>query len=203
MYYGIQSLKMEITEQLKKAKETFDKGNFDYCVEVLAHLLSDSPSSAEARHLLHLAKQQRAKSSSTIQKTVQTLLTLPRLITAKIVESKNKDNRWKIIEAYENVLSVDPFNTLAMIAIANLFVAENQPQAAVQTLQEILVGSPNHVPALKQLTQLYLQLDQPVQAREYFQQILKIDPKNSEAERNLKNLDAMDAIRGMKEEAHS
>lgn len=191
---------MDLTEHLQKAKQAFDKGNFDYCVEVLENLLSSSPSSAEARRLLHLAKQQRAKSLSAIQKTIQTLLTLPRFITAKIVESKSKDNRWAAIEAYENVLSVDPFNSAAMAAIANLLLAEKQPQAAAQTLREILAGSPNHIPALKQLAQLYLQLDQPGQARECFQQILKIDSKNGEAERNLKNLDAMDAIKGMKEE---
>lgn len=194
---------METAEHLQKAKQAFDKGNFDYCVEVLENLLSSVPSSAEARHLLHLAKQQRAKNLSAIQKTIQTLLTLPRFITAKIIESKNKNNRWAIIEAYENVLSVDPFNNAAMAAIAHLFLAEKQPQAAVQTLQEILSESPNHIQALKQLAQLHLQLDQSKQARECFQKILKIDPKNGEAERNLKNIDAMDAIRGMKEETQS
>ena len=108
-----------------------------------------------------------------------------------------------MIEAYESVLSVDPFNSFALMTIANLFIAEKQPQAAVQTLREILAGSPNHISALKRLAQFYLQLDQPGQARECFQQILKIDPKNSEAERSLKNIDAMDAIKGMKEEAQS
>lgn len=195
---------METSEQLQKAQQAFDKGNFDYCVEVLENLLSGSPSSVEARHLIHLAKQQQSKDSpSSIQKTLRILLTAPRWITAKIAESANKNDRWKIIEAYENVLSVDPFNCHALMAIANLLIAENQPQAAAQTLKEILIESPNHIPALKRLAQIYLQLDQPNQARECFQQILKIDPKNSEVERNLKNIDAMDAIKGMKEETQS
>ena len=86
------------------------------------------------------------------------------------------------------------------MTIATLLTAEKQPQSAVQILQELLAVSPNHIPVLKQLSQLYLQLDQLKEARNCFEQILKTDPKNTEADRNLKNLDAMDAIRGMKEE---
>lgn len=191
---------METSGHLQKAQQAYEKGNYAYAIEVLENLLSVSPSSAEARHLLHLAKQQRVTHISPVQKALSSLAAGSSLITAKIIAFKNKEDHWKVIDAYEKVLSRDPYNSAALMAISSLLIAENQPGAAIAALQEILKASPNHAMVLKQLAGLYLQLNRQKEARDCFEKILKIDPKNAEAERSLKNLDAMDAIRGMKEE---
>ncbi len=189
---------METSEQLQKAQQAFEKGNYDYTIEVLDHLLSASPASVEARHLLHLAKQSRAKTLSPFEKIVHSLMAIPCLISAKMTASKGDPG--KTIEAYERVLSIDPLNTPAVMAIAHLLIAEKQLAAAEQTLLELHSALPNQIAVLRQLAQIYLLGDQHSKARQCFEQVLKIDPKNSEAERNIKNLDAMDAIRGMREE---
>ncbi len=190
---------MDITDYLQKAKLAFEKGNEEYAIELLTHILSQSPNLIEARSLLHLVRQRLAqkKGRSPIHQILTSIIIFPDLLKAKWHESKK--DRWKAISAYENILSKNPIERSSLLRMAHLLVQEQQLPSAIQILEELLQTWTNHLPALKQVAQLYMKVDQENKARECYERILKIDPKNTEAERSLKNLDALGTIRGMKE----
>ena len=65
----------------------------------------------------------------------------------------------------------------------------------MKVFEEIRVINPNSIVALKNLGQIYSQLDNYSAARKCYETILKIVPHDPEAEKGIKNLDALGTIK--------
>lgn len=192
----------EEQQSTEKAKEYYDKGvlaldkqNYDYAVELFAHALSLKHDFPDARHMLRVAvkKKQEANPPSKLLIVFNQIKGFLPQLKAGIFESKNEP--LKAIEQYEKILRDNPVNTQVLNKLAKVFLKENHKASAIKTFEEILDIDAKNLPALKNLGELYSHSDEYQKAKTCYERVLKIHPRDPEAEKGLKNLDALGTIR--------
>jgi tetratricopeptide (TPR) repeat protein len=184
----------KIKEYFEKAQEAFNKNNLDYAIELLRAVLSASPGLAAARHLLWLSFKKKADQtpSSLLKKALTRAKNLPLSLRAGYLLSKGRN--LEAADQYEKILEVCPSNTSALTNMAQAFLREKMNDCAIKILEVAVQIKPDHIPALKKLGQLYLECGDYQKARSSFESILKISPGEPQAQRELKNLDALGTI---------
>jgi tetratricopeptide (TPR) repeat protein len=180
---------------LAKGKAALEQQQFDYAIELFSHALTLQPESAEARHLIRVALQRRLKQqpASPLARLTRALQTLWPSLQATIAEMRRDFLRAS--HHYETALRHDPTNVRLLTGLARALMQLRFTAAAITTLEEIHELDPKHLFALRHLGQLNVAVDRYDEARRYYDAVLKLAPRDIEAERALKNLDALGTIR--------
>ncbi len=189
------SLDPQLTQYYNKGLLAFEKKNYDYAIELFSEALKLKKDFADARHYLRLAEQRKLKDSpaAITAVLVNKLKNLPIFLKAIIYDIKNQGPQ--AIEAYEQILRSEPNNVYILTRLAQSLLKERNAVSTLKAFEEIRLIAPDNIVALKNLGQLYSQAENYAQARECYTTILKIIPHEAEAEKGLKNLDALGAIR--------
>ena len=186
----------------QKAKEYYNKGlfafekkNYDYAIELFSQALSLKKDFADARHYLRLSEQRKLQENPPPIFVVflNKIKNLPSLVKAIILDIKNKSSC--AIDEYEKILSLEPNNTYILTRLAQDLLKERDTLSALRTFEEIRLIDSGNIVALKNLGQLYSQMENFSSARQCYETILKITPHDPEAEKGIKNLDALGAIK--------
>jgi len=183
-----------------QARQYYDRGvaaykkdNCDYAIELLTQAISLEPENASARHFLRLAERKRLKiSPPSIINKVKSII--PSIATSWFQMQRKPE---KVMEACEKVLRSNPDNVPILMKLAKVSLKKNMIEVATKTFEEIFELDPDNIPALKQLTTTYSQKrgkDDLEKARLYFERVLKLAPHDREADRGLKDLDALRTI---------
>lgn len=185
-----------------QAKEYYDKGlfafekkNYDYALELFAQALKIQKDFVEARHYLRLSSQKKNQENppSLLTTISNKFKSLPSFIKAFVFESKTKFI--PAIEEYEKILKNEPNNIYILIKTAQCLLKQHDHSSALQAFEEIRQLAPNNIIVLKNMGQLYSQIENYPLSRECYETILKLHPHEPEAEKNLKNLDALGTIK--------
>ena len=189
------SQSQKIKEYYNKGLLAFEKKNYDYAIELFSCALSLKKDFADARHYLHLAEQRKFQKSppGVIVLLFNKIINLPFLLKALICDIRNKPDC--AIGEYEKILTSEPTNTYILIRLAQELLKERDTLSALKAFEEIRLINPNNIVALKNLGQLYSQMDNYSSARQCYEAILKIVPHEPEAEKGIKNLEALGAIK--------
>lgn len=189
------SLSKEVTQYYNKGLLAFEKKNYDYAIELFAEALKHKKDFADARHYLRLSEQRNFKANPPTLSTIlfSKIKNIPFILQAVILDLQNKGNQ--AIDAYEKILRTEPSNLYILTRLAQHLLKEQDNASALKAFEEIRLIAPTNLTALKNLGQLYSQTENYVQARECYVGILKIVPHDAEAEKGIKNLDALGAIR--------
>ncbi len=180
---------------LEKGRAALEQQQLDYAIELFSHALTLQPDAAEARHLLRVAMQRRLKQQpdSPLTRLTRTLQTLWPSLQATIAELRR--DFLHASHHYEAALRHDPTSVRLLTGLARALIHLRFAAAAITTLEEIYELDKKNLFALRNLGQLNVAVDRYDQARRYYEEILKIAPHDLEAERGLKNLDALGTIR--------
>lgn len=183
------------TGYYNKGLLAFEKKNYDYAIELFAQALSIKRDFADARHYLRLSEQRKVKSEpkNIVNTLVIKLRNLPFLIQAIIYDIKNGSNH--AIDKYEKILRTEPNNIYILTRLAQDLLKERDVESALKTFEVIKLVDPKNIIALKNLGQLYSQMENYSSARSCYQTVLKLSPHDAEAEKGIKNLDALGAIK--------
>lgn len=173
----------------------FEKKNYDYAIELFAQALSIKRDFADARHYLRLSAQRKVKSEpkNIVNTLVVKLKNLPSLIRAIICDIKN--NSPCAIDEYEKILRTEPSNVYILIRLGQGLLKERDAKSALKTFEVIKSVDSRNIIALKNLGQIYSQMENYSAARDCYETILKVTPHDAEAEKGIKNLDALGAIK--------
>lgn len=184
-----------VNEYYNKGLLALEKKNYDYAIELFSQALTIKKDFPEARHYLHLAAQKKftehppAIISIAFNKLTNGIF----LLKALFLDAKGLTSA--AMNEYERILRSDPVNLYVLSRLAQDLLKENDGASALKVLEEIKTHDPHNVNALKYMGQLYSQMDNYPEARLCYETILKIHPHDPDAEKGLKNLDALGAIR--------
>lgn len=184
-----------VNEYYNKGLLALEKKNYDYAIELFSQALMIKKDFPEARHYLHLAAQKKFTEypPAVISIVFNKLKNAVFLLKAILLDTKRLTSA--AMNEYEKILRSDPLNLYALSRLAQDLLKENDDASALKVLEEIKTHDPHNVNALKYMGQLYSQMDNYSEARLCYEAILKIHPHDPEAEKGLKNLDALGAIR--------
>ncbi|MFH1245271.1 MAG: tetratricopeptide repeat protein [Candidatus Omnitrophota bacterium] len=189
------SIPANVNEYYNKGLLALEKKNYDYAIELFSQALLLRKNFPEARHYLHLSAQRKIteRPPALFNVIFNKLQNYIFLMKAILLDTRKLFSL--AINEYEKILRSDPMNIYVLNRLAQNLLKENDAASALKILEEIKTIDPHNLNALKYLGQLYSQMDNYSEARQSYEAILKIRPHDAEAEKGIKNLDALGAIR--------
>lgn len=188
----------------KEAKDYYEKGiaaikreNYGYAVELCSAALALKQDFAEARYFLWFALWEKQKRSSDPLKIKTVLAKISALLpTLKGFSLQKSGKTWEAIYQLEKAMKIDPGNINTLNAIAKCLLSEGQTLNAIKILEAVPLIDNKNYKALGKLGQLYKSIDNYDKARAYYEATLRVNPNDTEAERAIKDLDALKTLKG-------
>ena len=188
----------------KEVKDYYEKGiaaikreNYDYAVELFSAALALKQDFAEARYFLWFALWEKQKKLSDPLKIRTALAKIIALFpTFKGLFLKKSGRAWEAIYQLEKAMKIDPGNTNTLNAIAECLLIEGQTLNAIKILEAIPLIDNKNYKTLEKLGQLYKSIENYDKARAYYQATLRVNPNDAEADRAIKDLDALKTLKG-------
>ncbi|MBN2097664.1 MAG: hypothetical protein JW714_04200 [Candidatus Omnitrophica bacterium] len=189
------SIPEQIKQYYNRGLLAFEKKNYDYAIELFGQSLSQKKDFADARHYLHLAEQRKFQENPAV--TFSVLLNKVKnifiLLKALFLDVKNLS--YQAIDEYEKILTGEPNNIYVLTRLAQDLLKERDTLSALKVFEEIKMLDAANLIALRNLGKLYSQMDNYASARGCYEAILKFIPHDPEAEKGLKNIDALGTIK--------
>jgi len=188
------SLPEEINKQYNKAVMAIDKKNYGYAIDILTHIVNIKPDFVDAWQILRMAQIKNFEKNPpnftrlAIIKTISFISS----ITALIEETKGNLHGAMVI--YEKILKKDPKNAGILAKLGRLLKIEGVNKVAAVMLENAVTISPKNAAAYELLGEVYSSLAIYDRARDCFKRVLGLKPHDANAERNLKNIDALTTI---------
>lgn len=181
-------------ELYNKARISFDKKDYDYAKDLAKQVLAVHQDFAEARQLLHQIKQAKWNSAkpSPLIKLMAQAVTIPPLMLGALLEMRGEIST--AIDVYEKALSGYPYCARALLRMGILLRKIGAAEAALVVFEEAYKIHPDDAVVLENLGELHSQAGDYDKARFCFKAVLKVKPHDANAERGLKNIDALGTI---------
>lgn len=184
----------EVKERYNKASMAIDKKNYDYAIELLMQIINIRPDLAKGRQLLRLAEIKNFEENppNVVIRFIKRIFSSFAVLIAMVYETKGDYST--AMALYENILRKDPKNTAAMVKLGNLLKTEGMKEASAVILKSAVNISAKNPLAYELLGEIYSDLGDYDHARYCFKKVLELKPRDADAERGLKNLDALTTI---------
>lgn len=185
----------EVEDYYEKGMAAIKRENYDYAIELFTSALALKQDFAAARFYLWFALKERQNRSTDplkIKRLLKKILGF--FLRLRAVSIKKSGRTWEAIYQLEKAMRVDPSSAGTLTAIANCFLSEGQTPNAIKMLEAIVQMNNRNAKALKKLGALYMEMENYEKARAYYQATLKVDPYDIDAERGIKNLEALKTI---------
>lgn len=178
--------------QYHKASMAVEKKNYGYAIDLLTHAVNTKPDFEKARQLLRIAQVRNFDENppNSLQNIINKVCSFMWGLTASLSEFRGETS----ISIYEKILKKDPKNVAILVRLGNALKAEGLKESAVVTLEMALKISPKETVALISLGYIYSETGNYKRARFCFNKVLELKPYEPDAERGLKNLDALTTI---------
>ncbi len=187
-------LPKEIKELYEKASFAFDKKNYQYAIELLTQITRIKPDFAKGRQMLRAAEIKRFEEGR-----INIIMRLVYKISASLkagvaVIMGLKGDRQSAIELCEAALRMDPKNSSILVQLGNMLKEEGLKESALAILESAINFSPHNTSAYRLLGELYTDLNDYNRARYCLRKVLELKPNDLQAEKGLKNIDALTTI---------
>lgn len=178
----------------QKAKEAFERGNFDYAQALLKNLLLSHPDFQKARSLLRVAqiKKNEGKSISWLKKHLNQIRLAP--LRAEVMVLMVRQKWMPAIEVLERMFQLDPCYPFSLRKFSECAAALGWTQAAIDTLEILKKRASADIRTLNALAQLYVKNGNFEKARRHFEEAIHGVPGDPVALKGLKDLAAVKTI---------
>ncbi len=185
----------EVQDYYNKGVEAVKRENYGYAVELFGSALALKQDFGEARYYLWLSLWEKQKRQSDPIKIKATLAkVLGALLMLRAVARKKSGRTWEAIYQLEKAMKVNPSDTAILKAMADCFLSEGQTLNAIKILEGVPQIDKGDSGALKKIAQLYRKLENYEKARAFYQATLRVNPNDIDAERGIKDLDAIKTL---------
>ncbi len=184
----------EIKVLYDKASLAVHQKNYNYAIELLTRAINIKPDFVKGRQLLRLAEIKKFNENppAMVIRLIRRVLSFIYMFIAFISESVGK--RHEAISTYEKILKNDPKNSMALVKLGNILKIEGMKEASAVTLESAINISPKNIIAYELLGEIYSGLGNYGRARLCFKKVLELKPHDANADKALKNLDALTTI---------
>lgn len=189
-----QALPEEIKDRYNKASMAVNKKNYDYAIELLMQIINIRPDFAKGRQLLRVAEIKKFEENPPNIILLGILRLFSFLYALVAFADETKGNYHRAISIYENILRKDPKNTSVLVRLGNLLKIEGLKEASAATLESAVHVSAKNPLAYELLGEVYSDIGNYERARYCFRKVLELKPRDANAEKGLKNLDALTTI---------
>ena len=188
------TLSKSLKDLMNKGADAIKRNNYPYAIALLTTVVESAPDCNEARNLLRMAEIKQFETKG--DPRIKFFITMPYVIFYLLkahLESKKSD--WISVISYcEKALRRNPFSKLALFRLGDAARICAKTQLAIDSYEQVRRQSPKNVKALRMLARIYLKNDELDKARRYFEEIVHISPHDSEANKGIKDIDAMKTI---------
>ncbi len=190
-------------EHFEKGMASFERGQFDYAMDMFLLALEVCPGLFRARKFLRAAAVAKAKSqkSNAFSRAIGTLGGSGTLLK---VQSMLKSKPDKALREAEDLLRKDPLNPTFINVASQAAVAAGFPEVAVLNLEVAREHGANDVKTIEWLAELYTEVNRMHDARLMYEELVRLKPNDPKAVKKLKDATALDTMqRGGWNEAQS
>jgi tetratricopeptide (TPR) repeat protein len=184
----------QVRDMFNKGCMAFERGNYDYAIDLLLACVEAVPGFLQARKFLRAAeiKLFQEKKGGALSRMTGGLSSMPAYFAAVATLKAGKAQN-ALLQA-EKLLRNDPLNLKYILLFADAAMAAGLPEAAVQTLEVARETYPDDAAIIENLGHLYTQLDQPKLARETFERLCELRPHDPAAIKALKDATARESM---------
>ncbi len=191
------SIPKEVLDYHEKGLEAVKRENYGYAIELFSSALALKQDFAEARYYLWLALWENQKKSSDPLKLKLIFAKISSIFAVLRGFSLQKSGKtWEAIYQLEKAMKIDPGNIGTINTMAECFLREGQTFNAIKILEAIPQINNKDYKTLKKIAQLYKSINDYRKARAYYNATLGVNPNDIDAERGLKDLDALKTLEG-------
>lgn len=185
--------------QFERANQVIVTGNLDYGIELLLNCCVLDPANLIYRQKLRQTEKAKYKNNLRGSR-LAFLKTAP--IKLKLKNAYRTSDYLKVLEHGEHVLTHNPWDIGAQLAMAKAFDALGLRDPAIWTLEQARQADAKNLKVNRALAGLYEKRGNFTQAMALWEMIRKADPKDQEAQNKAKDIAASATIaRGKYEEA--
>lgn len=175
-------------DSFRKAKDALSRQNWDYILMLVPPILEAQPGFLEGRKVLRAAQMAKAKGASALEKGMAGVKVAPLLLAAKSAGGKSVGAG---LAKIEEALAIDPTNSQANNALAELALGNDLPGTAIFAHETVRASKPQDTGNLHGLARAYIAAKQMGKARDTYQTILGINPADGEALKGMKDSSAL------------
>lgn len=191
----VSAMPSAVQPYFEKAIQAYTQGCYEYAIDLLTHVVRQTPDATEARRYLRLATQKHyaEQPPSMLSQFVGALLGAPLQVLAGLATIQGQHRQ--AIQHIERLLCLSPRSKGLLMQLATSLTSAGLDDAAAAAYDELLSLDPNHLGALRRLARLSMKRGQDDQARRCFERILAVTSNDLEAQQGLRNLDALGTIK--------
>ncbi len=191
---GLDSVTGNIKELYNKGVAAFERGNYDYSVDLFFSCVEMEPRLLAARKYLRSAEIRRFKKSGkgSFTHVMSSITGLPGYIgTMTLIKSGKAE---QAVIGAEKLLRKDPLNKKFVMALVQAASGAGLPEAAIHTLELVQEHYSNDIQLLNWLGSLYVKTGKTRSARSCFERLCEICPNDPNALKSLKDVMALDSM---------
>ncbi|MCS6770737.1 MAG: hypothetical protein NZ740_01775 [Kiritimatiellae bacterium] len=190
-------------EHFEKGMASFERGNFDYAMDMFLLALDACPGLLRARKFFRAAAIAKAKSqkSNVFSRALGTLSGSGTLLK---IQSLIKTKPERAMREAEDLLRKDPLNPTFINIASQAAVAAGYPEVAIMNLEIAREHGAKDAKTVEWLGELYTEVKRFHDARMMYEELVRLRPNDQQAIKKLKDATALDTMqRGGWTEAQS
>lgn len=178
---------MDIEKMYDTGHQAFERGNYEYAIEMFKRIVMLSPEHVKARKALRATERKLAGQPS--KGLGGALAGLVLMFAGNL-----KKNARKVMERCEEILTKEPWNKQALAKLGEAALAGEFPETAVATFADLVSMNSKDLKMLRFLGRAYKMKEDFENAIKCFQKIQKEKPGDIEAKEEIKNLAASQSM---------
>lgn len=181
-------------EQYDKAFAAFERGNFDFAMDMFQLALEVCPQLTKARKLLRLSQIKKFRGSGKGGGLADAMSSLSGIGAMMSGSSLLKKDPAKAVIKAEELLRKNPLNPQFVKFAVDAAMAAGMPEAAIVTLEAYVENKPGDIDIMRQLAKLFQEVSRMHEARLVYEDIAKLKPADPKAIKDLKDATALDSM---------
>lgn len=181
-------------EQYDKAFAAFERGNFDFAMDMFQLALEVCPQLTKARKLLRLSQIKKFRAEGRGGGFADAMSSLSGMGAMMSGNSLLKKDPAKAMIKAEELLRKNPLNPQFVKFSVEAAMAAGMPEAAVVTLEAYVENKPGDIELMRQLGKLFQDVGRMHEARLVYEEVAKLKPTDPKAIKDLKDASALDSM---------
>jgi len=153
----------------------FERGNLNYAIDLLSSCVELEPRLLNARRYLRAAQIQkwRSRRREIMASVIAAIRGWPLRLRIELVRRRDPA---RALALAEWLMALNPLSPAHILVFAEIAVAADLPDVAIQTLEIARESLPTEVVILRALGDLYVSMDMTAEARECFEKLTDLKP---------------------------
>ncbi len=189
----VEQVNRKARELFEKARAALERKNYDYAIETLLSALELEPEFLKARQILRAAEIQATGKKSLFGRGLKSMGTMPGVARARM--ALKKGNALEALRLAEEALRTAPTSIPALEILAEAGEAAGMPEVAVHAMETAVETHPDNIDLLRKLGRAYSQVDELEKAVACYRKIVSLRPNDQEAQKGLKDAQALRTMR--------